>query len=139
MLEGALTRIWFALRWLGSERGYILYTIVYVDVSLVWSNLYDRVVLGTNTDSTTTSEDDRVPPPLPAKNREVDYISTALSTNHEVTSADSPPLTRQNSSTTPPIHRIIDKVRNGGLFRPVFAPRRIINGLMRSSSRSNKM
>ncbi|XP_065221520.1 dedicator of cytokinesis protein 2 isoform X3 [Planococcus citri] len=95
------------------------------DVSLVWSNLYDRVVLGTNTDSTTTSEDDRVPPPLPAKHREVEYTTSnpALQmANNDVTNAatpvagladtpPSPPL-RRDSNSTPPFHKLIEKFQS---------------------------
>lgn len=73
---------------------------------MAWTHLYNRVILGTNTDSTTTSEDDRVPPPLPAKHRELDYSNLP----NEVTT-DSPCSTPPRNASTPPPHRLADKVK----------------------------
>ncbi len=76
-----------------------------LDISLDWTRIYNTVMLGTNTDSTTTSEDDRIPPPLPAKHRELESCN---SVNHDL--IDSPCSTPPRNSFTPPMQALIDKV-----------------------------
>lgn len=66
-------------------------------------------MLGTTTDSATTSEDDRIPPPLPAKHRELDTSVNSLNNDTTDSPSSNSPRNSYTTYTLPP-QPVNDKV-----------------------------